>query len=120
MNALALLKFFPWALSALMIVATLWYRGNYESEKALRATQAAISQASVRSAEEKALSLSNELVIAQAQAMAITEKTVTLYQDRIVHVPVTIVCAQSPAMRDASAGVRQLIQPGGGPTPAGR
>lgn len=120
MNLFSLLKYAPWALAGLLLIGMLWYRGGYESEKAARAADLVKAQAAARSAEDKAQSLSNELVIAQAEAMAIAEKTVTFYQDRILHVPVTTACAQSLAMRDASAGVRQLIRSSSSAAPAGR
>lgn len=82
----------------------------------LRLRIAAYESAEAR-AIKHAAQLSDELVIAQAQAMAVTEKKVVSYVDRIrtVQAPDTA-CAADPRMRIGSHGVRDLLgrETGGG------
>lgn len=74
----------------------------------------------VQEAKDKAKELSDELIIAQAAAMAVTEKKVTEYVDRIrtVTVPDTA-CAADPRMRIGNHGVRDIVGGGGSPTIGG-
>lgn len=54
--------------------------------------------------------LASQLVIAQAQALAVNAEKTTTFIDRIVHVPTqAISCATDPRMRLGSAGVRSII-----------
>lgn len=92
-------------------------RGNYQSEKAARATDRANAESAARKAEQHAQTVSDELIIAQAAAMAVTERTVTVYRDRIANAPKTSTCG--PAVRDAGRGVLDLLTPGAGPPDAG-
>lgn len=70
--------------------------------------------AAYQSAEARAIKhageLSDELIIAQAQAMAVTEKKVVSYVDRIrtVQAPDTA-CAADPRMRLGTYGVRDIL-----------
>lgn len=91
-------------------------RGNYEGEVAARAGDKAAAEHAALVATQAAQALSDELIIAQAANFAVTEKTVTVYQDRIVHAPTTNACG--PTVRDAAAGVRQILNSGGSQAPA--
>jgi hypothetical protein len=81
--------------------------------------------AAYETAEAKAIKrageLSDELIIAQAQAMAVTEKKVVSYVDRIrtVQAPDTA-CADDPRMRLGNHGVRDILgrETVSGPAPA--
>ena len=68
----------------------------------------------ISAAQKKADDLANELVIAQAQAMAVTTQKVVTYVDRIQASP-------DDAARNVagSLGVRDIIRPGGA-TSAGK
>lgn len=79
-------------------------------------TDRAAQAKAVADAREKAAKLSDELIIAQAAAMAVTEKKVVEYVDRIrtVQAPDTA-CAADERMRLGSAGVRDIIVGGSGP-----
>jgi hypothetical protein len=92
--------------------AGLYAKGRSDGRLAIEAADAK----AVADAQKKADDLANELIIAQAQAMAVTEKTVVQYRDRIVNAPKTSSCG--PAVRDAAAGVRDILR-GGEADPAG-
>lgn len=87
-------------LLALSVIGLLWYRGEYEACSGGQAR-------AIADAQKKADDLANELIIAQAAAMAATEKTVTVFRDRIVNAPTTNTCG--PTVRDAARGVRSLL-----------
>lgn len=70
----------------------------------------------VRKAQDRADDLSNELIIAQAQAMAQITQTLQPSKERIASAPLTAVCRDSPAIRAAIDGVRNALGPGGGKT----
>lgn len=74
----------------------------------------------VADAREKAAKLSDELIIAQAAAMAVTETKVVEYVDRIrtVRAPDTA-CAADERMRIGSAGVRDIVGRSGSPAVGG-
>lgn len=69
----------------------------------------------IRVAEKKSEDLSNELIIEQAKATAITTQKVTTYVDRIrlVKTPDNS-CPADERMRIGSDGVRDIVR-GGGP-----
>lgn len=69
----------------------------------------------VQEQKDAAAKLSDELIIAQAAAMAVTEKKVTTYVDRIrtVQAPDNA-CPTDPRMRIGNAGVRDIILHSGG------
>lgn len=73
------------------------------------ATTRAAQEKAIADAQAKADSLANELIIAQASAMAVTEKTVTSYVDRIVNVPVQTACVASPAVAAGLDGMRAVL-----------
>ena len=79
------------------------------------ATEAAARTKAIADAQAKASALSDELIIAQAAAMAVTEKKVVTYVDRIrtVQAPDTA-CPADPRMRLGNTGVREIIR-GGSP-----
>lgn len=74
----------------------------------------------VQEAKDKATALSNELIIAQAAAMAVTEKKVIEYVDRIRAVPAPdTACPADPRMRLGNHGVRDIMGGGGSPAVGG-
>lgn len=99
----------PWMLGALAIAGIviwgLW--GRLEAaEVKLAAANAVIAQ---REEDQKA----NAKAVAQlAQKLADTESRVITQVERVYAAPVTRDCAQSPAMRAASDGLRQLFPAG--------
>lgn len=107
MNPLALLSLLknPWVLVIVACVlgmgGTGWYRMKWLGVVAGQ-------ERAIADAQKKADALANELIIAQAQAMAQTEKTVTVYRDRIIHAPTTNTCG--PSMRDAARGVLDTLR----------
>jgi len=78
------------------------------AKNALIADRAAQAEA-VRLQAAKAESLSNELIIAQAAAMAITERTSVEYVDRIKTVRVPTECPADERDRLGSRGVLELL-----------
>lgn len=97
----------PWVLLALACVigagGTGWYRMKWLDE--IHGREVAVAEA-----QKKADSLANEIIIAQAAAMAVTERTVTVFRDRIANAPQTSSCG--PVLRDAIGGVREILRGG--------
>lgn len=92
------------------------YAANGALETKLTNAQAVIDQ---READAKA----NAIAVAQlAQKLTDTQTKVITVTEKIYAAPVTRACADSPAMRAASDGVRGLLAPdlqaGGGAKPA--
>lgn len=113
MNWLTIIKS-PWTLLIIACVAgmggTGWYRMEYLGEAAARAADKAKQADAVNTANAKAESLANELIIAQAAAMAVTTKTATVYVDRIRNVTTPdTACARDPRMQLGSHGVHDLV-----------
>lgn len=119
MSFLALLKFWREGLIVLLLglcgVQTV--RLSWAHEQI--ATEAAARTKAIADAQAKASALSDELIIAQAAAMAVTEKKVVTYVDRIrtVQAPDTA-CAADERSRLGSRGVRDILR-GGGPQAIG-
>lgn len=106
--ALRIAPYVALALAALVIWG-MWGRLEAANMK-LRAANAVIEQ---READAKA----NAIAVAQlAQKLNDTETKVITITEKIYAAPVTRECAQSPAMRAASDGVRELLR---GPGQAG-
>ena len=107
----------PWVLvlivSALGMGGTGWYRMKWLGE--VNGRERAVAEAQI-----KADRLANELIVAQAAAMAVTERKVVTYVDRIrtVQAPDTA-CPADPRMRLGNVGVRDIIR-GGEADPPGR
>jgi hypothetical protein len=99
-----------WLLPALLIA------GLAIDDGRLRLMNAAREIAEAK-AQQRARQLSDELIIAQAAAMAVTERKVVSYVDRIrtVQAPDNA-CPADERMRLGSRGVRDII---GGPTVGG-
>lgn len=96
-------------LVGLLAVAGFLLKRSYEANGALE-TKLANAQAIIdqREADAKA----NAIAIAQlAQKLSDTETKVITVTEKIYAAPVTRECAQSPAMRAASDGMRQLFAP---------
>jgi hypothetical protein len=93
----------PWVLLLIACgigaAGTGWYRMQWLS--VVEGQEQAIADA-----QKKADDLANELVIAQAQAMATNEHTITVYRDKVKNDPSAD--SVSPAVRDALRGVRAL------------
>ena len=102
----------PWLLLVIACVAgmagTGWYRMKWEGEKAAYAGFREKEAKAVLAAQAKAEALSNELIIAQAASMAVTERTVVSYVDKIIH-DTPSACPPSSAARDGSRAVRDLL-----------
>lgn len=93
--------------AAVIVLGAVYVKGRVDGNEAqenayLRETFAA---------QKRADALANELVIAQAAAMAVTERKVVEYVDRIrtVKVPDTA-CAADPRMRLGNHGVRDILR----------
>jgi hypothetical protein len=102
-------RFAPWSLLALAVAGVviwgLW--GRLEAkETELAAAKGVIEQA------EKDKVANAKAVVQLAQKLADTETKVVTVTEKVYAAPVTRDCAQSPAMRAASDGLRQLF-PGG-------
>ena len=54
---------------------------------------------------------SDQIITEQAKALAETASKAGAVTERIIRIPVTTVCAQSPAMRAATEGVGALVRP---------
>jgi hypothetical protein len=93
----------PWVLlllaCAIGAAGTGWYRAKYHNLQAANAT-------AIAEAQRKADALANELIIAQAAAMAVTKETVTVWRDKVKNDPSAD--SVSPAVRDALRGVHAL------------
>ena len=100
----------PWkiagaAVGLLLIAAAflgVYVKGRSDGAAAIEAADAI----AIQQAQKKADALANELIIAQAAAMAVNEKTVTIYRDKVANDPSAN--SVSPAVRDALRGVHAL------------
>ncbi len=102
-------RFAPWSLIALAIAGVviwgLWGRLEAANTK-LDAANAVIAQA------EKDKAANAKAVQQLAQKLTDTETKVVTVTEKVYAAPVTRDCAQSPAMRAASNGLRQLFPVG--------
>ena len=110
-----LFRFGPWLLLAIagLVIWGLW--GALGTEKLKLAQAEEVNRIHAADAKRSA-----ESVARLADALQKTETKVVTVTERIYAAPITRDCAQSPAMRAATDGVRQLLQPAGGQAPAGR
>ena len=97
---------------ALAVIGLLWFRGQYEGEKAARITDRAAEQAKVLEIQLRAAALSDELIIRQAIAIGNSSNKAGSYVSQIRSAP------DADRRRVASRGVRDLVQGGGGGPPA--
>ncbi len=74
-----------------------------------RAEDKTAAEKAKTAALEDARIRSDAIITEQAQTIAKRAGQVNTITERIVHVPVTATCAQSPAMRAASEGMRELF-----------
>lgn len=111
----------PLAIAAAVLVGLLIVSGillkmawaeNGKLEVKLAAANAVIAQ------REDDMKLSAQIVAQQAQALSNLQTKVVTQIERIYAAPVTRACADSPAMRAATIGVRDIIS--GDRPPAGR
>ena len=94
----------------LLGAAGLLLKWSYEANSEIR-TKLAAANAVIEQREKDAKA--NAIAVAQlAQKLADTETKVITVTEKVYAAPVTRECAQSPAMRAASDGLRQLF-PGG-------
>lgn len=107
-----ILKWAPWVLALAGVLGLLWYRAEYKQEVAGRLADKAAALEEVAREQKKAAALSDELVIQQAIAMAVTSKKAGNYVEQIRKAP------DAERRRIGSRGVRDLIQGGGGGPPA--
>lgn len=102
----------PWLLGALAIAGVviwgLWGRLEAANTK-LAAAETVIQQ------REDDMKLSAVIVAQQAQALSTLQTKVITVTERIYSAPVTRECAQSPSMRAATVGVRDIVSGGGSP-----
>lgn len=122
LSVLALLRN-PWVLLAIVGIAGLagtgWYRMRYHDCEAARAEDRVKAEQAKSAALEKAKETSDRIITEQAQALAESAAKAGGIIERIIHVPVTTVCRDTPAMRAATDGVRELLAPRGGQGEAG-
>lgn len=107
------LRLAPWAALALAGLALWGLWGRLDAAE----TRLAASEAIVRQKQADA-ALSAELLSHQAAALTALSIKATTQVQQVYNVPITRDCAQSPAMRAGSRGVRELF--GAGEPPAGR
>ncbi len=108
------LKAGPWLALALAGVVIWGLYGRLgAAETKLSAANAVIEQ------REKDAKLSAVVVAQLSQKLTDTETKVVTVTERIYSAPITRECAQSPAMRAASDGMRELFRGAGSPD-AGR
>ena len=105
MSFATILRFSPWVIAGLCLLGALWYRGEYESCKA------ATAEALARQHDED-LKRNADAIEKLADKLRDTETKIVTVTEKVYAAPVTRDCAQSPAMRAASDGLRQLF-PGG-------
>lgn len=110
------LRFGPWIALAIaaLVIWGLWGRLDAARTK-LAAAETIIEQ------REQDMKLSAQIVAQQAEALSKLETKVVTVTERIYAAPITRECAQSPSMRAATVGVRDIISGGGpatGPKPA--
>src|SRR5262249_27495022 len=108
-KASGVLSWLPWALAGASLIAgaggTLWYRSQYESCLAAGAKALADQIETDKVENAKAVAALNE-------QLRTGENKVVTGAERIYAAPITRDCAQSPAMRAASDGLRQLFSGG--------
>lgn len=113
----------PWVLLAIAVAAGLagtgWYRMRYHDCVAARAEDRIKAEQAKSEALAKAKESSDRIIAEQAQALAETAAKVGGIIERIIHVPTTTVCRDTPAMRAANDGMQQLFAPRGGEAPTG-
>jgi hypothetical protein len=104
------LKAGPWLALALagVVIWGLWGRLEGANLK-LAAAETVIKQ------REEDMKLSAVIVAQQAQALSNLKTKVVTVTERIYSAPITRACVDSPSMRAANIGVRDIILQGGGP-----
>jgi hypothetical protein len=103
-----LAKLGPWIglAFAAVVIWGLWQSLSLANTK-LSAAESVIRQ------REEDMKLSAVIVAQQAEALSKLETKVVTVTERIYAAPVTRECAQSPSMRAATAGVRDILSGGG-------
>jgi hypothetical protein len=105
----------PWSLVALAVACVVIW-GLWERDAAVQ-TKLDAANAVIQQREEDARE--NAKAVARlAQKLSDTETKVITQVEKVYAAPVTRDCAQSPAMRAASDGLRQLFS--GSPSASGR
>jgi hypothetical protein len=118
MIPVGLLRFAPWAIAGLAVLAALWFRGEYHDERAARAADRAAAEQAKAAALEDAQRRSDAIVTEQARAIADTAARAATVRERIAYVPAASSCINSPAVRLGADGMRAILGAGGGSTPA--
>jgi len=97
-----ILRCAPWAIAGLMLLGALWYRGQYEHCLAAGA-------AALKAQHDEDLKRNADAIQKLADQLRDTETKVVTVTEKVYAAPITRDCAQSPAMRAASDGLRQLF-----------
>jgi hypothetical protein len=97
---------------ALAVIGLLWFRGQYEGEKAARIADRSTEQAKVLEVQQRAAAQNDEPVIRQAIAIGNSSKKAGSYVSQIRAAP------DADRRRVGSRGLRYIISGGGGGPPA--
>jgi len=100
-----LLRFAPWAIAGVCLLGALWYRGEYEHCLAAGAE-------ALKAQHDEDLERNADAIQKLADKLRDTETKVVTVTEKVYAAPITRDCAQSPAMRAASDGLRQLFSGG--------
>lgn len=115
---MAILSALPWIAAAVGLIGGgsygIYQRGNYLAEVAARTQDRVNAEKAKSDALADAQKASDMIIAQQAKALADTAAKVGSVTERIIHVPVTTACAQSPSIRASSDGVRDIIYGSGG------
>ena len=109
-----LIKDAPWILCGVLALVCAVFFGLWKAEEAKYANYKAAQAAAVIAAQERADKLANELVIEQAKNMAVTERTVVQYVDRIRNAS-----ADPERLRAIACGLWSIAGSRGAPSPCG-
>jgi hypothetical protein len=100
-----------------LALGLLWFKVAASDCKAGRAADRAAQVEAVLEAQRKADALSTELLTKQADHKRQLDEAANSVRERIVRVPVSTVCRDSPAIGHAIDGVSKLLGGPGGPAP---
>lgn len=107
MPILSLVKYLPWAVSGLMLVMALFYRGQYLHEQTLRAEDIAKAQKEILDQKIRNEALSREIIDGHIAEIA---KLKEAYNDRVVSImraKDSNVCVGSPPVNAFLDGLRR-------------
>lgn len=110
-------SYWQYAVMGVLLVGLLWFKVAASDCKADRAADRAAQAEAVLEAQRKASSLSAELLLKQLAHERQLEEAANSARERIVSVPVSTVCRDSPAIGHAIDGVSKLLGGPGGAAP---